>query len=68
LAADCPAADRLDRPLGNPEEFSLAEALHFLGTGECSATASAVAPMLRQLRTTTGVVAPDGWRQLVNAW
>jgi carboxyl-terminal processing protease len=68
LAADCPAADLLDRPLGNPEEFSLAEALHFLGTGECSATASAVAPMLRQLRTTTGVVAPDGWRQLVNAW
>jgi C-terminal processing protease CtpA/Prc len=68
IPVDCMAGDNLDRALGNPEESSLAEALHFLRTGACSARASLVAPFLRQLRTETGVLVRDGWRQLVNAW
>jgi carboxyl-terminal processing protease len=36
LAADCPAVDDLDHPLGDPEESSLKESLFFLEHGHCS--------------------------------
>ncbi|MEM7155316.1 MAG: S41 family peptidase [Myxococcota bacterium] len=35
LSVDCPAPDDLTRDLGDPEETSLAVALHRLSTGEC---------------------------------
>ena len=35
IAPDCPAEDDLSRPLGDPEEASLAEALRWLETGSC---------------------------------
>jgi carboxyl-terminal processing protease len=36
LPVDCPAADGIDRMLGDPEEASLAEALNYVRTGACS--------------------------------
>ena len=39
IAPDCPADDDLTRQLGDPQEASLAEALHLLETGSCSAPA-----------------------------
>lgn len=36
IAADCGAADDADRQLGDAQESSLAEALHVIGTGQCS--------------------------------
>lgn len=35
LRADCPASDDLSHPLGDPDEGSLAVALHLLRTGQC---------------------------------
>jgi hypothetical protein len=66
LAVDCPAADNLDRPLGDPGEASLAEALYFLRRGRCSAESQST------LRALTAE-APDrlhrdGWSQMLNAW
>jgi C-terminal processing protease CtpA/Prc len=40
FAPDCPAADDLDHPFGDPAEGSLGEALYFLENGSCSAVAS----------------------------
>lgn len=69
LPVDCSAADDLNRPLGNPEEASLAEALSFLRTGTCSIRSAAAAQAQAQLRREIGDLPPlDGWRQLVNAW
>jgi carboxyl-terminal processing protease len=36
LPADCPAGDDLDHMLGDPEEASLAEALGYVRTGQCT--------------------------------
>ena len=67
LPADCAAIDDLDRPLGTSEEASLAEALHVLLTGNCSAAADA-ASTLSQSRSVSPLAAPPtGWQQLVNA-
>jgi C-terminal processing protease CtpA/Prc len=68
IPADCPAADLLDRPLGNPEESSLAEALNYLRTGACSLRSAALKSSLSQRPWDEWVVATDGWRRLVNAW
>lgn len=57
LPVDCPAADDLDTPLGDPAEASLAEALHYAETGACSAPA-ADAPALRAKPTGPGPI----WR------
>lgn len=40
IAADCVAADDVRHALGDPREASLAEALHYVRTGACSAGAS----------------------------
>ncbi len=42
ITPDCEAEDDLTRPLGDPDEASLAEALHFLETGSCSSPPVAV--------------------------
>ena len=64
IPADCPAADNLDRALGDPAESSLAEALYFLRRRECSPDSQAAALSLREppaLRET-------GWQRLLNAY
>jgi C-terminal processing protease CtpA/Prc len=62
LPVDCPASDNLDRALGDPAESSLAEALSFLRTGRCSASALQEAQAAREpgVRLT-------GWASLLNA-
>ncbi|MCA9655597.1 MAG: PDZ domain-containing protein [Myxococcales bacterium] len=54
LRADCPATDDLGHALGDPDEASLAVALHLLGSGEClpdPAGEGATAPARDGLRT-----------------
>lgn len=40
IAPTCPAEDDLDHDFGDPAEDSLAEALHYLANGHCSAAAA----------------------------
>ncbi len=47
LPPDCPAADQLDRALGDRDEASLAEAIHLIETGECDTTEEMVGPWQR---------------------
>jgi len=68
IPADCPAADDLDRPLADPREASLAEALAVLRTGRCSGQAAALEPRQESLRERLRPLARDGWRQTLNAW
>lgn len=70
IAATCPAADDLSRPLGDPLEASLAEALGYVRTGRCGAAASAgLGPRREAGQGWFGnPVAADGFRQLINAW
>lgn len=65
IPADCRAADDLEHELGDGTEASLAEGLHFLASGSCSAGAAARARAARGLRRP---VTRDGWRQLVGAY
>lgn len=64
LPVDCPAADEVDRPLGDRAEASLAEALHVVATGACSTRAATGVA-----RAVAATVAPAavGWQALVNA-
>ena len=62
---DCEASDELNRPLGHPEEDLLEEALRFLRTGTCSASATLAG---KTSRIAFPDIALDGWSQLVNAW
>ncbi len=79
IPADCLAGDDLGHDLGQPDEASLAEALHVLRTGTCS-------PPLEPAAVSDGLsiphgsldpvrhdsVRPDaretGWQSVVNAW
>jgi C-terminal peptidase prc len=71
LAPTCPAADALDRQLGDPEEASLREAFVYLRTGACTPS-PAPAPTdpggqagLRRIRS--AIQPADGWQQLLGA-
>ena len=68
IPADCAAADDLDHPLADAGEASLAEALHVLRTGRCSAAAAGQARALARLRAAVPPIRVDGWRQTINAW
>jgi C-terminal processing protease CtpA/Prc len=68
IPADCPAGDDLNRPLGNAEEASLAEALNFLRTGACSTKSAALKSSWAERRIDQRVILMDGWRQMLNAW
>ena len=62
IVPDCRAADDVERDLGAADEASLAEALHYVRAGSCSAVAT--------LRTRTATPAPPsavGWQSVVNA-
>jgi carboxyl-terminal processing protease len=63
LPAACPAADDVDHDLGEADEASLAEALQYVRTGACSASAMA----FRGLRTRAASPRAAGWSGVVNA-
>jgi hypothetical protein len=69
IPVDCAADDDLEHQIGDEGEASLAEALHFVRTGSCSATAATAARshLSREARIGKGVRG-DGWRQLVGAY
>lgn len=62
IPADCPAADDVEHDLGSGAEGSLAEALHFVRTGQCSTVTG-----LRAFRSPAPGPPLDGWDVLVNA-
>jgi C-terminal peptidase prc len=69
IPADCAAADDLDHAIGDTGEASLAEALHYLRTGQCSGRAAAQAELHALMRTRLPEPLPrDPWRQLLNAY
>ena len=65
LPPTCTASDDIERDLGDAAEASLAEAFHFIRTGECSAPQSLTA---RPQRVPAGPRRAIGWQSLVNAW
>lgn len=68
IPADCAAGDDLDHPQGDAAEASVAEALHFVQTGTCSAKAAGAGLALARAQARIGVPRPvDGWQQLLNA-
>ncbi len=58
--------DGLNRPLGNPEEARLAEALYFLRNGTCSPESAQT--LRSQVVPEPGFIELRGFEQLVNAW
>lgn len=65
IAADCSVPDDTGHDLGDPAEASLAEALHYVGTGACSTAASAGSQ--RHRVTYDRSLLPTGWRGVINA-
>ena len=62
IAPTCAAQDDLSRPIGDPQEASLREALTLIETGRCSrSTAADTAPQRNRPPRS------DGWRAIVNA-
>ena len=67
IAADCGAADDADRQLGDAAEASLAEALHVIRTGQCSAPpVSAVERRRQSMRMDAGPPL-TGLQQIIGA-
>jgi C-terminal peptidase prc len=73
LAPTCPAADALDRQLGDPEEASLKEAFVYLRTGACTPPPPATVPptdpegQAGARRVRSAIQPADGWQQLLGA-
>ena len=67
LAPTCPAADDLNRPLGDQKESSLATALYYIANGTCGSSAIAAARTLSEQAAVKPVPRQYGWQQLVNA-
>ena len=67
LPVDCPMRDGLNRPLGNPEEARLAEALYFLRNGTCSPESAAQTLRSQRVASEPGFIELRGFEQLVNA-
>ncbi|MEP7116301.1 MAG: S41 family peptidase [Acidobacteriota bacterium] len=73
LAADCLAADDLNRDLGSADEASLAAALRFIDTGSCLTPTAATharldAPLERTAVSAGAGTRGLGWASLVNAY
>jgi hypothetical protein len=66
FAPDCFAGDDIEHDLGNAEEASLAEALHYLRTGSCREVAAT--ERVRALRLRSEMLRATGWQSLVNAY
>ena len=68
LAPTCPAADDLDRALGDAEEASLKEAFVYLRTGACTPPPPVDPSDTAGLRRVKSTVPPqDGWQLLLGA-
>ena len=68
IPADCAAADDLDHAIGDSNEASLAEALAYLRSGSCSATAQVAAQANARRNALIGRrPGGDGWQQLLLA-
>jgi C-terminal peptidase prc len=65
FAPDCAAPDDLEHLLGDPQEGSLAEALHYAATGSCSGRAPSVRASRRLLPQPSEA---NGFRRLVGAY
>ena len=65
IAPTCTAGDDVEHDLGDAAEASLAEALHLMRTGRCSAEATA--QRLQRLRVRGSPERATGWQSLVNA-
>ncbi len=65
LPPTCTSADDIEHDLGDAAEASLAEAFHFIRTGECSMPQEATATAQR---IPAGPQRAIGWQSLVNAW
>jgi carboxyl-terminal processing protease len=63
IAADCAAFDDVEHDLGAADEGSLAEALHYIRTGSCSARPEGT----RTLRARPAMHRATGWQSVVNA-
>lgn len=68
FAPDCPAEDDITRQLGDAQEASLAEALAFIGNGQCTVTSAAVAKRRAFDKPVVAHDAQYGWGNLLNAY
>ncbi|MGH9332403.1 MAG: S41 family peptidase [Vicinamibacteria bacterium] len=68
IPANCPAADNLDRALGDPAEASLAEGLYFLRRGQCSASSQREGRALALEVAELPLGMRSGFSRLLNAW
>ena len=69
IPADCAAPDDLDHELGESREASVAEALRYIRTGQCSAASATTARAQAEREGRIGRGLPrDGFRQLINAY
>jgi C-terminal peptidase prc len=68
LPATCAAADDIERELGDAEEASLAEAIHYIRHDGCSAASASTGARLRAERVRTDPLRAIGWQSLVNAY
>ena len=66
IPADCSAADDAEHDLGSADEGSLAEALHYIRTGSCSAPPSET-ETVRVVRSRVPPRREVGWQSVVNA-
>ncbi len=62
IAPDCEAEDDLSKPLGDPREASMAEALHLLETGTCSTPAATIDSTAPRAKA-AAAAARYGWLQ-----
>lgn len=67
IAADCPAADDADRQLGDAGEASLAEALHVIRTGQCSAPPAQAFTQRRRATRMADREQTTGLQQIIGA-
>ena len=67
IPADCAAGDDLDHQLGDAAEASLGEALRYLRTGSCSASAAAQARAQAARRPAVQPRFENGWQALLGA-
>jgi len=61
LPTTCDAPDGLNHALGDPDESSLAQALHFLQTGECDSQSLFSARKKRAIQHPAQIGGPEGW-------
>nr|WP_301288473.1 S41 family peptidase [Natronospira proteinivora] len=61
LDTTCAASDGIEQPLGSPEEASLAQALHFVQTGQCEMETQYMARQRFSESHRPQIQGPEGW-------